>query len=120
MAHNATEDFDDFVMRLLESTIEKVTPIDIRYIYRRLYEPGYFDYDDGEFHTKLEAKRNKQETAVYDIYVSYGIESVVEFAKELKNEAWIALNLGKQLKEDNIKTLLKMCYESNLNKEFFA
>lgn len=120
LVHNTTDDLDDFMMRLLESTIEKVTPTDIRYVYRRLYEPGYLDYDEGEFHTKLEAKRNKQETAVYDIYVSYGIESVVEFAKELNNEAWIALNLGKQLKEDNIKTLLKMCYESNLNKEFFA
>lgn len=121
LVHNTEDDLDDFMMKLLDSTIEKVLPTDIRYIYRRLYEPGYFDYDDeGEFHTKWEAKRNKQETAVYDIYVSYGIESVVEFAKELNNEAWIAQNLGKQLKEEDIKTLLKMCYKSSLNREFFA
>ena len=121
LVHNTEDDLDDFMMKLLDSTIEKVVPTDIRYIYRRLYEPGYFDYDDeGEFLTKWEAKRNKQETAVYDIYASYGIEAVVEFAKELKNESWIAQNLGKQLKEEDVKTLLKMCYESKLNKEFFA
>ena len=121
LVHNTEDDLDVFMMKLLETTIEIVTPSDIRYIYRRLYEPGFFDYDDeGEFHAKWEAKRNKQETAVCEIYVSYGIESVVEFAKELNNEAWIAHNLGKQLKEDDIKTLLKMCYESKLNKDFFA
>ena len=120
LVHNTEDELDDFMMKLLDSTIEKVAPTDIRYIYRRLYEPGYFDYDEGEFQTKWEAKRNKQETAVYDIYASYGIEAVVEFAKELNNEAWIAQNLGKQLKEEDIKTLLKMCYESRLNKEFFA
>lgn len=121
LVHNIKEDLDDFMMKLLETTIEKVAPMDIRYIYRRLYEPGYFDYDDeGEFHTKWEAKRNKQETSVYEIYVSYGIDSVVEFAKALNNEAWIAQNLGKQLKEQDIKALLKMCNESRLNKEIFA
>ena len=121
LVHNTEDDLDDFMMKLLDSTIEKVVPTDIRYMYRRLYEPGYFDYDDeGEFQTKWEAKRNKQETAVYDIYVSHGIESVVEFAKELNNEAWIAQNLGKQLKEEDIKTLQKMCYESKLSKGFFA
>lgn len=121
LVHNTSEDLDDFLMKLLASAIEKTVPADIRYSYRRLYEPGYFDYDDeGDFHSKWGAKRNKQETAVYEIYVSYGIEAVVEFAKELNNEAWIAQNLGKQLKEDDIKALLKMCYESRLNKNFFA
>ncbi len=121
LVHNTEDELDDFMMKLLESTIEKVDPTDIRYIYRRLYEPGYFDYDDeGEFQTKWQAKRKKQETAVYDIYVLYGIESVVEFAKELNNEGWIAQNLGKQLSEEDIKLLLKMCYETKLNKEFFA
>ena len=120
LVHNTEDELDDFMMKLLDSTIEKVAPTDIRYIYRKLYEPGYFDYDEGEFQTKWEAKRNKQETAVYDIYVSHGIESVVEFAKELNNEAWIAQNLGKQLKEEDIKTLLKLCYESRLSKGFFS
>lgn len=120
LVHNTTDDLDDFMMKLLESSIEKITPTDIRYVYRRLYEPGYFDYDEGEFHTKWEAKRSKQETAVYEIYTSYGIESVVDFAIALNNEAWIAQNLGKHLKEDDVKTLLKMCYESSLNMEFFA
>ncbi len=121
LVHNTEDELDDFMMKLLDTTIEKVAPTDIRYIYRRLYEPGYFDYDnEGEFHTKWEAKCNKQETSVYEIYVSYGIDSVVEFAKELNNEAWIAQNLGKQLKEEDIKALLKMCYESRLSKEIFA
>ena len=121
LVHNASEDLDDFMINLLEATIEKVAPVDIRYSYRRLYEPGYFDYDDeNEFRTKWEAKRNKQETAVYEIYVSYGIEAVVEFAQALNNEAWIAQNLGKQLKEVNINALLKLCYESRLSKVFFA
>ena len=120
LVHNAEDDLDDFMMKFLDTAIEKVVPADIRYVYRRLYEPGYFDYDEGDFHTKWEAKRNKQETAVYEIYSSYGIESVVEFAKELNNEAWIAQNLGKQLKKEDINLLLKMCYESGLNKDFFA
>lgn len=121
LIHNTTEPLDDYMMGLLDSAIEKTTPVDIRYSYRRLYEPGYFDYDDEcEFHTKWEAKRNKQESAVYDIYTLHGIEAVVEFAKELNNVAWIAQNLGKQLKEEDIKMLLKMCYESRLNKGFFA
>ena len=120
LIHNTVEELDDFVIGRLESTIEKVTPTDIRYSYRKLYEPGYLDYDAGDFQTKWEAKRNEQETAVYNIYVAYGIDSVVEFAKELNNEAWIAQNLGKRLKEGEIKALLKMCYESKLNKNFFA
>lgn len=120
LIHNTTEALDDFVMKLWDSAIEKTTPVDIRYSYRRLYEPGYFDYnDDGEFDTKLEARRNKQETAVYEIYVSYGIEDIVEFAKELNHVGWIAHNLGKQLKEEDIKTLLKMCFDSSLDKNFF-
>lgn len=121
LIHNTTEALDAFMMGLLDSAIEKTAPIDIRYSYRRVYEPGYFDYnDDEEFNTKWEAKRNKQETAVYEIYVSYGIDAVVEFAHDVNHEGWIAHNLGKQLKNDDIKILLKMCFDSKLSKEFFA
>ena len=119
LTHNTSITLDDFLIKLLDSAIEKAIPDDIRYRYRRLYEPEYFDYDE-EFNTKWEAKRNKQETAVYEIYMSYGIDSVVEFAKDLNKEDWIAHNLGKQLKEDDVKRLLKICFDSKLDKDFLV
>ena len=118
---HTSEELDADMMKLLNSTIEKVCPDDIRYSYRRFYESDYFDYDDeGEFHTKWAAKRNKQETAVFEIYTMYGINSVIEFAKGVNHEAWVALNLGKQLKQDDVKILLKMCFEDKLDRSFFA
>ena len=121
LIHNNPESLDEFMMSLLESAINQTTPIDIRYSYRRIYESGYFYYDDdGDFNTKWEAKHNKQQTAVYEIFTTYGINAVVEFAQEVNNEAWIAQNLGKKLSNDDIKALLKMCHESKLRKNFLA
>lgn len=121
LIHNNHEGLDEFMMSLLESAIDKTAPTDIRYSYRRLYETGYFYYDDdGDFNTKWETKRDKQQTAVYEIFSTYGINSVVEFAKEVNNEAWIAQNLGKKLSKDDIKALLKMGHEAKLSKNFLA
>ena len=121
LIHDDSITLDEFMVKLLDSAIESIKPSDIRYLYRRVYEPRYFDYnDEGEFNTKWEAKRNKQELAVYEIFIKYGIESVVEFAKEVGNEAWIAQNLGKKLNSEEITILLKMCYDSKLDRTFFA
>lgn len=121
LIHDDSIRLDESMVKLLDSAIERTKPSDIRYIYRRIYEPKYFDYnDDGEFNTNWEAKRNKQELAVYEIFIKYGIESVIEFAKEVDNEAWIAQNLGKKLKGEEITILLKKCYDSKLDRIFFA
>lgn len=118
--HNENEVCEDGIMELIDSTIEKTTPDDIRYRYRRLYESNFFDYDEeGEFKTKCEARRNRQGSAVYEIYTSFGIESVIEFGKAINREAWVAQNLGKNLKAEDIKKFLLLCYEEKLNKDFF-
>lgn len=121
ITHHSEDEIDSSMIEILDSSIALTAPTDIRYSYRLLYESGYIDYDeDDQFETKWKAKQNKQENAVYEIFTTFGIDSVVEFGTALNQPTWIAQHLGMKLREEEFSELMHLCYEDKLDKTFFA
>ncbi len=121
ITQRSEDEIDSSMMEILDSSIAVTAPTDIRYSYRLLYESGYIDYDaDDQFETKWKAKRNKQREAVYEIFTTFGIDSVVEFGTGLDQSAWVAQHLGMRLSEDEFSRLIQLCYDKKLDKAFFA
>lgn len=113
--------YKDVDISLLESAIERTYPSDIRCRYRRLYDSFYVvDDDEKDSDHKWEKKRAKQETAVYEIYASFGIDAVFQFGKDVGNIPSVAHCLGKHLTKEEINLFLSSCYEQKLDRDFFA
>lgn len=121
ITYHSEDEIDSSMIEILDSSIALTAPTDIRYSYRLLYESGYIDYDeDDQFETKWQAKRNKQENAVYEIFTTFGIDSVVEFGTALSQPTWVAQHLGMKLNEEEYFRLVQLCYENKIDKTFFA
>lgn len=119
--HNVKEKLNESMMELLSCAIEKTYPNDIRYSHKRLYSSNCFDYDEsGEFESKWHKQKELQESAVYEIFSTYGVSSVVQFGKELNEELWVAQNLGKKLKEKDVNMLISLGYRAEIDKDFLV
>lgn len=119
--HNESASIDTSSLNLLNSCIEQTTPLDIRCRYKRLYESNYIDFNDEEnLRTRWERRRKLQESSVYEIYTTFGIDAVVQFGEDISNPNCVAQNLGKGLSIKECDDLLALCSIEKLDRNFLV
>ena len=119
--HNTSDSIDTSTQNLLNSCIEQTIPLDIRCRYKRLYESNYIDVDEDEdFHSHWEQRKKLQESSVYEIYTTFGIEAVVQFGEDIGKPNWVAQNLGRGLSIKECDNLLTLCSIEKLDRNFLV
>ena len=120
---NATEPLDKEMLSLLDSVIEKTNPNNTMCEYKLLFDPQYFDCEEegsDESSSRWNRREKAREQVPIKIYVEKGIEAVLKFGKDINNSHLVASFLGKKLNVLQLKQLLKLCFEDELDKEFFS
>lgn len=115
--NNDTTITDNELFKQLEQVIDSICPNDIWYKYKRLYlaqckesvrlEDGWRKWDE------------KKNSAVYEIYLTYGLSSILEFADSVDNVHDVASRLGKMLNESEILDILNE-YQNDIDNYFYS
>ncbi len=107
------------ILILVDNILIKLTPSDIRFKNRLIYEQRFFDFDDN-YGSKWQERRKRQRDGVIEIYKEYGLQDVIVFGEAIKNKAVVARNLGSALSSDEIRNSLELCYSEQIDKDFVA
>lgn len=116
MKRNAPDGIDISTQDLINSAIKHTSPSDMRYRYKRLFDPIFIDDDDNWW----EKRQTRQENAVCDVYSSFGIDGVVQFGIDVGNSVLIAQKLGNNMTIKECNSLLSLCTAKKLDRNFFA
>ena len=121
--NNAEAPLDEKKIHLLDLAIDQTAPTDALYNYRLVFHPQYIDYDEDESPqtaSKFQKRRILQQEIPQRIYDEYGIDSVVQFGRDVNNYHLIANYLGRTIATEELEVLIKACFENDLERDFVS
>lgn len=111
---------DSNLIRLVNSSVENLTPQDIRVRYRRVFSrhPIITRNALKNFEENLRQSENAKNQAVQELFQTYEVDDVIQFGIAVEQPLDVAYRLGRQCTEDQMVTVIQHLAKRKCNRDF--
>jgi len=96
-------------VRQIEKTIDKIYPDNLENLRRRLFNKEFYELyeEEGDYKKQIKEVESRRQMAVKDILAEGGIDSVVQFAQNVKFPLYVGFSLGSCIDNKDAPSILK-------------